>query len=104
MNSIELTKLSTPAVQQKLNVPAVDPEIMAQAREFESVFIAQMLNYSGLAKAISSEGGFGSDAFSGMLLEQYANHMVEGGGFGLADHIYEQLVTREGKNDPDTIA
>lgn len=75
--------------------PAVDERIMEKAREFEAVFVAQMLNYSGMGKALSSNAGFGGDAFSSMLLEQYAGKIVANGGFGLADRIYEQLRERE---------
>lgn len=73
----------------------VDERAMKKAREFEAVFVAQMLKYSGMGKALSSNSGFGGDAFSSMLLEQYAQKIVEKGGFGLADHIYEQLRERE---------
>jgi len=71
-------------------------KILDRAREFESVFVAQMLKYSGLEKAISGQGGFGGEAYSGLLLEQYANKIVQNGGFGLTEHIYEQLLEREG--------
>ncbi len=77
-------------------------QILDRAREFESVFVAQMLKYSGLEKAISGQGGFGGEAYSSLLLEQYANKIVEAGGFGLAEHIYEQLLQREGLNGTDT--
>ncbi|HXI86361.1 MAG TPA: rod-binding protein [Parvularculaceae bacterium] len=73
--------------------------LLKTAREFESVFIAQMLSYGGLSKALSTEGGFGGEAFSSMLVEQYADRLVERGGFGIAHQIYEQLSARESGND-----
>ncbi len=69
---------------------------MEKAREFETVFVAQMLKYSGMDKAISQESGFGGDAFSGMMLEQYARGIVDNGGFGLAEKIYGQLREQQG--------
>lgn len=78
---------STPMQKDK----SIDPRTMEKAREFETVFIAQMLKFSGMDKAISQNSGFGGDAFSGMMLEQYARKIVDNGGFGLADHIYAQL-------------
>ena len=78
--------------------------LLAQAKEFESIFVAQMLTLSGLTKAFSSESNFGGDAFSSMLVDQYAEKLVENGGFGLTDKVYQQLVTREEKNDTDTSA
>lgn len=74
---------------------SVDPLAMEKAREFEAVFIAQMLKFSGMDKAISQNSGFGGDAFSGMMLEQYARKIVDNGGFGLADQIYAQLRERQ---------
>lgn len=74
----------------------VDERIMEKAREFETVFVAQMLKYSGMDKAISQESGFGGDAFSGMMLEQYARNIIDNGGFGLAEQIYSQLREQQG--------
>jgi len=78
------------------NNEGVDERIMEKAREFETVFVAQMLKYSGMDKAISQESGFGGDAFSGMMLEQYAHNIVDKGGFGLAEKIYDQLRAQQG--------
>ena len=77
-------------------------ELLKQAKDFESVFVAQMLNYSGLNKALSRDSGFGGDTFSSMLTQQYATKLVEGGGFGLAEPIYQQLLSRETGNGSDT--
>ena len=61
------------------------------AKEFESVFIAEMLSHAGFDKAIAQDSGFGGEAFSRMLVETYAEELTEKGGFGLADQIYRQL-------------
>jgi len=84
---------SAPGSLQK--APDVDERIMEKARAFEAVFVAQMLKDSGMGKALSNDSGFGGDAFSSMLLEQYAGKIVENGGFGLADRIYAQLRSKE---------
>lgn len=68
-----------------------DGELRKSAKSFEAVFVAQMLSQSGLGKALGADGGFGGEAFSGFLVEQYANRLVEQGGFGLAEKIYQQL-------------
>ncbi|PQA87413.1 rod-binding protein [Hyphococcus luteus] len=61
------------------------------AQEFEAVFISEMLSHAGFDKAVSQDAGFGGEAFSGMLVESYAEDLAEKGGFGLADQIYRQL-------------
>jgi Rod binding domain-containing protein len=73
---------------------------MAQAKEFESVFVAQMLKHSGFEKALSGNSGFGGESYASLLLEQYAARMTERGGFGLAEKIYDQLIDRESENGP----
>lgn len=72
-----------------------EEEILKSAKAFEAVFVAQMLSQSGLGKAIAADGGFGGEAFSSLLIEQYADKLVEKGGFGLAERIYEQLRREE---------
>lgn len=64
---------------------------MQKAKEFEAIFIAQMLKYSSFSDALVRESGFGGDAYSGLLTQRYAEQIVEGGGFGLAEKIYYQL-------------
>lgn len=71
--------------------PARDEALRESAKAFEAAFLAQMLTHSGLAKSLSANGGFGGEAFSTLLVEQYAAQIVEQGGFGLAEKIYEQL-------------
>lgn len=71
--------------------PAHDERLLKQAQEFEAVFVAQMLKYGGFADALSQNSGFGGEAFSSLLLEAYAENIVERGGFGIAEKIYQQL-------------
>lgn len=73
-----------------------DAELRQSAKAFEAVFVAQMLSQSGLGEAIAADGGFGGEAFSGFLIEQYADQLTEKGGFGLAERIYEQLRQQDG--------
>ena len=53
---------------------------------------------------MSGDSGNGGDAFSGMLVEQYANDLVESGGFGIAEKIYAQLLDKEVDVDTNTAA
>lgn len=61
------------------------------AREFEAVFIKEMLTHAGLDKAFAGDSGHGGEAFSSMLVQTYAEELSQKGGFGLADQIYRQL-------------
>lgn len=100
-----MTDAVTPAAPVALKTPSSaggaseassvrDAELRKSAKAFESVFVAQMLTYGGLTKALGANAGFGGEAFSGLLVQQYANELVEKGGFGIADKIYDQLRER----------
>jgi len=86
----ELTSIGPKSVRLPTPPRNEDP-LLKHAREFETVFVAQMLKYGGFAEALSQNGGFGGEAFSSLLLEAYAEKIVERGGFGLAERVYQQL-------------
>ncbi|SEA56258.1 rod-binding protein [Rubrimonas cliftonensis] len=67
------------------------------AVEFEAVFIAQMLEHSGVGRAPEGfGGGAGEDAFRSHLLGEQGRIMARSGGLGLAQEVYEALLKREG--------
>jgi Rod binding domain-containing protein len=98
------SSLPATAAPRALPPAEIDADLMATARAFESVFVAQMLAHSGLGKALSAEGGFGGEAFSTLLVEQYAERLVQKGGFGLAEKVYEQLRDKGAGNAGRTVA
>jgi len=66
----------------------------AAAKEFEAVFIAQMLApLFASVDAPAIAGGGKSEAFVRSLLqEHYAKAVAERGGFGVADHVKAVLI------------
>ena len=91
--------LST-STQQIPTQQTIDPEriaaLRASADALEASFLAEMLRHSGVAKPPSlGGGGAGEDAFAGFLSDEYANRLVEQGGLGLSEQIFEALVARE---------
>jgi Rod binding domain-containing protein len=66
----------------------------AAAEEFESFFLAQMLEQMFAQTEQDSEfgGGAGERAFSGLLHEEYANVMAQSGGLGLADRLTTEIL------------
>ncbi|SLN13815.1 Rod binding protein [Aquimixticola soesokkakensis] len=76
-----------------------DAALMGVARKLEASFLSEMLKSSGLGKTPDSfGGGEGEDQFSSFLREAQAEKMVESGGIGLAEHIFESL---KGRNNGD---
>lgn len=75
----------------------VDPAIMAAAKEFEAVFLGEMLRQTGLADAPESfGGGIGEDRFAGLLIDEYARSIASSHSFGIADRVYRVLLERAG--------
>lgn len=64
------------------------------ANEFEAVFVTEMMKpmFEGLETDGTFGGGKGEEIFRGMMLEQYGKQVVKNGGFGIADHVKEQLL------------
>jgi len=71
-----------------------DPALREAAEDFEAAFISQMLKFSGLGKALTTGGGEDVSAFTDFYIQNYAEQIVETGGFGLADKFYDKLAIR----------
>jgi len=75
-------------------------ELRAVAKAFEASFLSEMLKASGLGKSRSAfGGGAGEDAFASMMVDEQARLMVDRGGIGLSESIFQSLWAREFGND-----
>lgn len=91
MTSIHHT---TPVVPLKPNVSS-DTELMKVAKDLEANFLAEMLKAAGLGKTSETMGGgAGEEQFSSFLRQAQAEAMVEKGGIGLAQSLFEALKER----------
>lgn len=80
------------------NVPPVpkDKVLMAAAQKLEATFLAEMLKSAGLGQSSESfGGGAGEDQFASFLVQEQAMQMVQAGGIGLSESIYETLKERQ---------
>ena len=67
--------------------------LMDKAQELEASFLAEMLGHSGLGELQEGfGGGAGEDQFASFLRQEQARLMVEGGGIGLAELIFNSMV------------
>jgi Rod binding domain-containing protein len=75
--------------------PAVPDEVRRVAREFESVFLAEMLKpmFDGLETDGIGGGGIGEETFRPMLIERYAEALSKTGGVGIAESIVRELMS-----------
>ncbi|WP_417242211.1 rod-binding protein [Celeribacter sp.] len=66
------------------------------SEKLEAGFLAEMLKASGLGKTPDTfGGGTGEDQFTSFLVQAQAEKLVEAGGIGLAEHIFQALVEKE---------
>ena len=74
------------------NLSLDDQKLYRQAQELEAAFLAEMLGYAGVGAASDSfSGGVGEEQFSSFLRQEQARKMVERGGIGLAQQLFEAM-------------
>jgi len=72
---------------------AVDPRLRETALEFESVFLAQVLQTMKIGLAGPGPMSDGdNEAWSGMLQEEYARLISKSGGIGVADALLREML------------
>ncbi len=77
----------------------VNEGAMKAAKEFESVFITNMLEnmYTGIEAEEPFGGGHAEKIYRSMQIAEYGKEISKNGGLGLSDHIYRELLaTQEG--------
>jgi len=69
-------------------------DIDAAAKDFEAMFIGEMLApmFDTVQTDEVSGGGQGEDTWKGMLVEEYAKQIVKTGGIGLSDDIKAKMI------------
>ncbi len=73
-----------------------DRALWAAARQLETNFLATMLKSSGLEPREGPfSGGHGEQQFNSFLLDAQAERIVETGGIGLAESIFQALKDRK---------
>ncbi len=101
---LQQAQLPSPALQssadlvssaaQANNPAAAKDPLMEKAKEFEAVFLNEMLQnmFTGLDEGGTYGNSEGSDAWRSMLVNEYANTLSESGGIGIAASVHSQLL------------
>lgn len=87
----------TATKQQLSKVSGQNKKVDAAAKEFESVFIAEMLKPMFDTVPVDSEfgGGNAEEVYRGLMVQEYAKHMSNAGGIGLASSIKAQMLAMQ---------
>ncbi|MES2729285.1 MAG: rod-binding protein [Pseudomonadota bacterium] len=106
----EIAPLPATTAPASANAKTISPQRMAEiertAKDFEAVFLAEMLKpmVEGVEVSEDFGGGRGEEVFRGMMVDEYGKIMSNKGGIGLADHVKAQMIRLELGQDPNTPA
>ncbi len=69
-------------------------KIEETARDFEAVFVAEMMKpmFEGISTEAPFGGGKGEEIFRSMLLQEYGKIMAQTGSIGVASSVKEQMI------------
>lgn len=71
-------------------------QLQESARKLEAVFISQMLKNAGFAETTGSfDSQKNEDQFASFYTEEIAKAVVESGGFGLSENLFQALLRNE---------
>jgi flagellar protein FlgJ len=84
---------STPAVNTTSSAPAPDPRIQKAARDFEAIFVRQMLKSveKTTAAGAGTQAAPGENTYGSMIVGALSDAISQAGGLGLADEISKSL-------------
>ena len=71
--------------------PVVKPEVARAAREFEAIFLRQILTSLEKTGHMGSTGSTGSDVYGSMMVGALADAVANAGGVGLAKYVTTSL-------------
>lgn len=109
----EIAAILNPTVPKRSNVardtdrvadPAAADATMRQiAKSFEASFLAEMLKHAGLGKMPEQfNGGPGEAAYSGFLVQEYAEKVADTGRIGIAEQVYQSMKAKAGMESETT--
>lgn len=89
-------------LRSKANIPGgalkaqhQEDALRQAAKDLEATFLAEMLKLAGVGKPREGfGGGAGEDQFGSFLVQAQAKEMVNAGGIGLAESLFEALKER----------
>ncbi len=92
--TITASTVAAPAQAEAQRGPTKNDATRAAAQEFEAFFLAQVLDQ--LFAGIRGDGPFGGGSAEGvyrhMLNAEFAKHLSQSGGIGVADSVYREML------------
>lgn len=95
MSDISLISAALPSLTvTNADTPVNDPRIDAVSKDFEAVFLTQMMSgmFSGEELTEFFGGGTAGDIYKGLLMNEYGKAIAQSGGIGIAQQIKKELL------------
>ena len=95
INQLPSTKIDTHTANgNKLSPELVREKAREKAVEFETVFLATMLDqmFEGISTEAPWGGGHAEETYRSFLNNEYARSIASNGGVGIADQIYTEIL------------
>ncbi len=85
---------ATEQTGRKNALPKQNDDVQKAAEEFESVFLAQVLQnmFTDISTDGAFSGGHAEETWQSMITDQYGRMISKSGGIGLADHVQKTLL------------
>lgn len=78
-----------------VETPKADEKLWQAAKQLEATFLSEMLKSAGFDQVNESfGGGIGEEHFSSFMRDIQAENMVEAGGIGLAESLFNAMKAR----------
>lgn len=89
--------MTTAISSSPITTPPLSAEagkVKATAKEFEAVFVSEMLSHMFEGIEVDKEfgGGAGETMFRSMMVQEYGKQMTKGGGLGISDQIQKMMI------------
>ncbi len=90
---MDISIYQTQAQKATTYKPTTEQRARETAKDFEAVFVNQMLNLMQPdLKNDEFHGGHAEEQFRTFLNDEISQEIAESGGVGVADHIYAELI------------
>jgi Rod binding domain-containing protein len=88
------TAISSNPIATPAPLSADAGKVKATAKEFEAVFVSEMLSHMFEGIEVDKEfgGGAGETMFRSMMVQEYGKQMTKGGGLGISDQIQKMMI------------
>lgn len=94
MRAAEMRSKQAAAMAEKSGAVKNMAKIEEAAREFEAVFLTEMIKpmFEDIKPDPLTGGGKGEEIFRGFMIQEYGKLMAEKGGIGIAEHVKAELI------------